>query len=205
MINSKEKYQNCVDKLLNSSVSDDCQYKFETELGAHLLGNQKYYRFRYVNYCTIEESCGMNSDNVEVIDWPFSAFMLPFGMDREDAFKVLSFLMDFVESNYNFKECSEGKVRLLDKILFFEELGFMKLGLVFPEDSDEVIDLFSVSGSYLLFKNSEGYSRYFQWYTEGVTFEEVCNIYRKINIDFSYFEVFNADIKVRIRRLVKLR
>jgi len=37
----------------------------------------------------------------------------------------------------------------------------------------------------LLFKNSKYYSKYFEWYIEGVTFEEVEAIYKKSNIEFS--------------------
>lgn len=36
-----------------------------------------------------------------------------------------------------------------------------------------------------MFKNdTELYKKYFEWYQEGVTYDEVCNIYNKIGLEF---------------------
>ena len=34
-----------------------------------------------------------------------------------------------------------------------------------------------------MFKNSKYYSKYFEWYTPNVTFEEIYSIYKKCDID----------------------
>lgn len=39
-------------------------------------------------------------------------------------------------------------------------------------------------GRVLLFKQSKQYKKYFEWYTEGVTFKKVKEIYSKSGIDF---------------------
>lgn len=52
------------------------------------------------------------------------------------------------------------------------------------DDSPEVIDLFTITGRILLFKKSKQYQKYFEWYTEGVTFDEVKSIYDKCGIEF---------------------
>ncbi len=41
-----------------------------------------------------------------------------------------------------------------------------------------------MSGRLLLFKNSTHYQKYFEWYTKGITFDEVKAIYSKCDIDF---------------------
>ena len=35
-----------------------------------------------------------------------------------------------------------------------------------------------------MFKKSELYTKYFEWYSEGITLEEVENIYNKYNMEF---------------------
>ena len=68
-----------------------------------------------------------------------------------------------------------------------EKLGFRKLKISLPRDTDDVINLFTVSGRILLFKNSDKYEKYFEWYHEGVTLDEVKEIYARSNIPFYDF------------------
>lgn len=159
-------------------------YEFAANLKNHKLGNQEIYRLRYINYHRIGESYEFRLFNIGVIDWPLQPFLLPVGMSREDAFKVLSYLTDFIESTLNLEECSSKSVIMLDKVLNLERLGFRKLDVNFPTNSKEVIDLFTVTGRQLLFKRSKYYKMYFEWYTEGVTYDEVKEIYSRCGIDF---------------------
>ena len=117
-----------------------------------------------------------------VIDWPFKPFMLPYEMSREDGFKVLSYLTDFIEKQLNLSPCSYKSVSTLNSVLDLERLGFKRVN----EDinDSEVIDLFTVSGRLLLFKNSRHYQKYFEWYTENITLDEIKAIYSKCGIEF---------------------
>ncbi len=180
----KEKLAKLKMSLLDSSSLDNRDYEFEAELEDHPLGNQNIYRLHYINYHRIGESYGQRGNNVGVIDWPFKPFVLPNGMSREDSFKVLSYLTDFIETQLNLEPCSHKSVSILDNVLNLERLGFKKLNISLDIASTNVIDLFTVSGRLQLFKNSNHYQRYFEWYTEGITFDEVNNIYNKCGIQF---------------------
>ena len=63
------------------------------------------------------------------------------------------------------------------------KLGFKKLDRNNIPDENDIIDLFTITGRQLLFKNSKYYSKYFEWYTPNVTFEEIYSIYKKCDID----------------------
>ena len=141
-------------------------YEFDAELEDHPLGNQTKYRLYYMKYYRKQDS------TVGAMDWPFIPFMLPEGMNREDAFKVLSYLTDFIERRLN-----------------LERLGFKRINETL--DDNEVIDLFTVAGRVELFKRSKHYSKYFEWYVENVTFDEVKDIYHKCNIEFSDLQEIN--------------
>lgn len=159
-------------------------YEFEAEFEDHPLGEQNVYRLRYVNYHRIGENYGMGPSNLALVDLPFQSFMLPNGMSRSDAFKVLSYLTDYLEKNLNLKECSLQSVELLNKTLDSDSLGFTRLNIFLDRNAD-VIDLFTVSGRLLLFKESEYYKKYFEWYSEGVTLEEVQDIYSRCGREFN--------------------
>ena len=47
-----------------------------------------------------------------------------------------------------------------------------------------VVDLSTVGGNFKVFQNSELHDRYFDWYTEDVSLEEVKQIYQKINREY---------------------
>ncbi len=103
-------------------------------------------------------------------------------MSREDGFKVLSYLTDFIEKEMNLESCSYQSVSTLNSVLNIERLGFKRVdGDI---DDNDIIDLFTVSGRILLFKKSKYYQKYFEWYTEGITLNEVKTIYNKCNVKF---------------------
>ncbi len=168
------------------------KYEFEAELKDHPLGNQDIYRLYYINYHRIGESYEPRFNNVGVIDWPYEPFMLPDGMSREDAFKVLSYLTDFIERRLNLEPCSPKSVSILDNVLNLERLGFKRVYTSLDSDFDNVIDLFTITGRLQLFKRSKHYKKYFEWYTQGITFDEVKQIYDKCGIEF--YDLEDEDI-----------
>ena len=169
-------------KLKNDLLFDSTQrnrdYEFEATLENHPVGNQDIYRLYYIDYHRIGL---IESSNIGVINCPFKPFMLPNGMNREDGFKVLSYLTDFIEKREDTEPFSLKSVRTLDGVLNLERFGFTR---VEENDEKKILNLFTVSGRLLLFKNSELYTKYFEWYTTGVTLEEVKNIYNKCNMEF---------------------
>ena len=171
-------------KLLDGFSLGNRDYEFEAELEDHPLGNQNIYRLHYINYHKFGESYGQQGKNVGVVDWPFKPFVLPNEMNREDSFKVLSYLTDFIETQLNLEPYSHKSVSILDDILNLERLGLRKLDVSLDTASADIIDLFTVSGRLQLFKNSSLYQKYFEWYIEGVVLDEVKNIYNKCGIEF---------------------
>ena len=155
-------------------------YEFEAELENHELGNQNMYRLHYINYHRIGENYINRKNNIGVMEAKFDIFTLPKGMNREDAFKVLSYLVTYIEKTLSLTECSYMGVLKLNEALDLERLGFKKVpdGENIPDE--DIIDLFTVTGRILLFKEDKNYLKYFNWYTEGVTKEEVKEIYQKL-------------------------
>ena len=157
-------------------------YEFEAELENHPIPEGNAYRLYYVKYHRILEYPGCIEGNIGVILWFHDAFKMPEGMSREDGFKVLSYLTDFIEQRPDIKPCSMKSVNTLDEILKLERFGFDRD----VEPNENVIDLFTVDGRVLLFKkNHELYSKYFNWYMENVSKEEVEAIYQKCGLEFS--------------------
>lgn len=180
----KEKLQELRNDL-HHAVLRNRDYEFDAELENHPLGNQKIYRLYFIDYHRIGENYGMNRpNNIGIINWPFKPFMLPDGMSRDDAFRVLSYLTDFIEKEAKLEPCSYKSVAALDKVIDLERLGFKRLDMNLDDDSTEVIDLFTIKGRVLLFKQSKQYQKYFEWYTEGVTLKNVKEIYSKCGIEF---------------------
>lgn len=56
--------------------------------------------------------------------------MLPKVMTREEAFKLLLYLTDFIEKRDDTEPCSLKSVRTLDSVLDLERLGFTELGKI---------------------------------------------------------------------------
>ena len=192
-MNIREKLENLRTLILyHTDFNKD--YEFNTILEDHPLGNQNIYRLHYINYHRFGENY-QEQDKIGLVDWPFEPFVLPENMTREDAFKVLSYLTDFIERDFNLEECSFQSVSLLNNALDLGRLGFKKYTKPINNDN-EVVDLFTVSGRVLLFKKSDYYSKYFNWYTEGVTFDEVKDIYEKCHMEFYDLKrVDNPNIK----------
>lgn len=180
-MNIKEKLIELKEKLsqLNLPISRD--FEFDAELEDHPIGNQNIYRLYYIHYLRIGEHYGHRENNIGIINWPFLPFMLPKGMTREEGFKVLSYLTDFIEKREDTEPCSYKSVSTLDGVLNLERFGFTR---VEEKDESKILNLFTVAGRLLLFKRSNLYPKYFEWYTENITKEEVESIYAKYNMEF---------------------
>ena len=133
-----------------------------------------------------------------------SPFRLPNGMIFEDAFKVVSYLSDKVETENNLEPASEKSVIMVSNILENygfrkvegEEKGhfhavssyvpFSKIKTAFPagEQIEGVVDLFTVGGNFRTFKKTDLHKRYFDWYSKGVTAEKIQDIYKDIRKEF---------------------
>lgn len=98
-------------------------YEFQVDLEDHEVENQNIYRLHFINYHRILENAGNKDNNVGLIDWPCKPFRLPNGMSREDAFKVLSYLTDFIEERNDIEPCSLKSVLTLDKAIDLERFG----------------------------------------------------------------------------------
>lgn len=133
-----------------------------------------------------------------------SPFRIPRNMSIEDACKVVSYLSDKVEKENNLEPASEKSVIAVSKLLsnygfdivYTEEKGhfhtvsefspFHKIktdSLKASEKIDGVVDLFTIGGNAKLFKKTDLNSRYFNWYTKGVTKTEVEEIYKNNRIE----------------------
>lgn len=174
LIDELKKFRNT---LLGISERD---YEFDAELEDHEIPNSNYYRLHYVEFYRRNEQIDPRPDNIGITNWPCSTFMLPEGMTREEGFKILSYLTDFIEKRKDTEVCSLKSVRTLDGVLDLDRFGFQKV----TTNPKDVIDLFTVSGRILLFKQSEFYEKYFEWYTENVTRREIEKIYKKYNMTF---------------------
>lgn len=151
--------------------------EFNAKLRNHYVGKENIYRLGFVWHYRFNHGKSLGST-----EWFGKPFMLPQGMSRNEGFKVLSYLTDFIEKEESYEPCSFQSVIALENILDLEQLGFRRV-----KDNDmmiKVIDLFTVYGRKLYFKLSPYYHKYFEWYTENVTLEEVKNIYAKYGIEF---------------------
>lgn len=180
-MNLKEKLLELKKKLLSKELPAPRALEFDATFTNHSVGNQNIYRLHYINYHRIQEYYGRQDNNIGVINFSCEPFMFPKGMSREEGFKVLSYLTDFIEKRDDTEPCSLKSVRTLDGVLDLERFGFKR---VKEEDENKILDLFTVSGRLLLFKRSELYQKYFEWYIENVTLEEVMDIYAKYGMEF---------------------
>lgn len=167
-------------------------FLFDAELEDHKIDDKDLYRLYFMEFNRIGLPYNSKA-NIEVVDWPYKPFKLPSGMTKEDAFKVLSYLTDYIEKDNNIAPASFKSVRILDDVLNIERLGFKRIDANLSSDSSDVINLFTISGRIRLFKKHNLYSKYFEWYKEGVTKEDVVQIYKKCNVEFYDLEkVSNA-------------
>lgn len=169
---------------LKEALSINRNYEFNAEFENHEVGNGDNYRLYYMDYRRAGEGYREEKNNLHITDWPFKPFKFPNGMTREDGFKVLSYLTDYIERELNIGECTLRSVCTLDDVISLERLGFTRVSVDKREMLEKVIDLYTVNGRILLFKQSAHYPRYIEWYTEGVTLEEVQAIYDKIGMEF---------------------
>ena len=91
-------------------------------------------------------------------------------------------------------ECSLKSVNLLEDAINLERFGFERVEI---ENNKNIVDLFTIEGRIKNFKISEYYSKYFNWYKENVTKEEVKNIYEKIGIEFKDIIINKQKVKTR--------
>ena len=194
----KEKLINLRDKLFTCEILSR-DYEFDAELDDHPIPNLDVYRLSYVNYHRIGEHYGMGPNNIGLITWAGDAFRMPEGMSREDGFKVLSYLTSFIENEDDIDECSLKSVRTLDSALDLERLGFQRDKSL---KQGPAINLYTVDGRLLLFKRSGYYKDYFEWYTEGVTLDEVKEIYAKLGMEFRDLVWLNRQEKPKVKEKV---
>lgn len=187
-MNLKEKLLEFKKRLLVNELPVSRDFEFDATFENHPIGNQDIYRLYFVDYHRINEYAGRQDNNIGRITWPCNTFRFPEKMSREEGFKVLSYLVDCTEKLDAIKPWFYNSSRALDGVFCLERFGFKT---VKEKDEDKILNLFIVSGRLLLFKNSELYSKYFNWYVENVTLEEVISIYAKHNIDFRDIEWFD--------------
>ena len=122
-------------------------------------------------------------------------YRIPKGMSVSDACKVISFLSEKVENENNIEPASVKSVRTVISLL--EDWGFEKTNDVDEHSGFEhtierypfnrkinikieikkgVLNLFTIDGMDE-FKKSDRYKYYFDWFTPGVSKEEIAGIY----------------------------
>ena len=171
-------------------------YEFKADLKDHMPNeNSKIFRLYYEDYYRTPIG------SIYGIDWPFKPFMLPDNMNMNDALKILSYLKDFIARLNDLDKNSYKTIKILDNVLNLERLGFKRDNISCEENY--IVNLFTVQGRLLLFKKSDNYKKYFNWYKENITFDEVKEIYQNIGIDFydlvPKIENEEKETKVRVR------
>lgn len=153
-------------------------YEFKTKLHNHEIEDKNIYRLFYIDYYRIDKVNDYN--NIGSNKWAFKSFTLPDGMNKNDAFKVLSYLYDYVKEESGLSHNSFKSIAKLDEILDLEILGFRRLNNKVSEK--DITNLYAVNGRLLLFKSTKYYDDYFNWYTKNISLEDVKNIYTNNNV-----------------------
>lgn len=133
-----------------------------------------------------------------------SPYTPPEKMSLNDICKVISYLSDYVEETFDIEPASMESVARTSTTL--EQFGFTRIptnnrGYIHITSDyyrgrklirndkyspipaiDGVVDLFTVEG-FDHFKNSDLYDRYFNWYEEATSQEEIQSIYDKLGLD----------------------
>ena len=133
------------------------------------------------------------------------AYILPENMSIENACKVVSYLSELVEQKNKLEPACPRSVSLVDNEL--ERYGFIRIkdswsGYIHStcyytsraiellptlqrvyNQGNGVVDLFSIGGDFKLFKRTNLYNRYFEWFTSGITKDEIKDIYSQIGMD----------------------
>ena len=134
------------------------------------------FRFHFLNFNTIGKNYGLAIK--ELVNWSYTPFMLPQKMCYQDAFLILSYLIKKIENDLNLEECSQKALSILNDNL--EKFHFKPIS----DFSGNVVDLFTITGNMNRFKKSEYYTKYFEWFTENVSYGTVKDIYEDYGYDF---------------------
>ncbi len=177
----KEKLVVLKNQILSRISPTEKDFEFDAPLEDHPIGNQSVYRLYYVDYHRFGYGMESKSSRISSTNWPFKPFMLPAGMTREEGFEVLSYLTDSIEKRGGIEPCSWRAVNTLDGVLDLERFGFTRVD---EKDERNILNLFTVTGRVALFQQSELYSKYFEWYREGITSRRVKDIYAKQGLEF---------------------
>lgn len=138
-----------------------------------LKNNKKIYRFHYLYF--------NNYPFIETHDCSCDAFVLPDNMSQSDAFKVISYFFENSKVEIGTYSCCRMTTEVLNSV------GFKRIDNI-KNDEYNVVDLFSVlsNDGGNLFRESEYYDHYFNWYSSGVTKEDVLDIYSKNDMYISF-------------------
>lgn len=143
-------------------------YEQKIKLENHTVPDTTYYRI----CCFDKVYEGFDLYHLDI-------FELPRNMSKEDAFKVLSYYFDLLGSDSSDLE----KSIYLNQLLNIEENKF-KIHHSSSLKPDDITSLYVINTGRLDFKESEHYSKYFEWYTPNVTFDEIKCIFSKYDIPF---------------------
>ena len=126
---------------------------------------------------------------------------VPLGMSIEDAYKIVSYLIDKTQKENNdlcFEKCFRIVMSKLSDYGFKEDKFNVRQGYLYSSAEkpfgkiktaeyfdkckkvDGVTDLFVIDGDVNLFKNSDLNDRYFNWYKKDITTDKVYKIYQDI-------------------------
>jgi len=141
------------------------------------------FRFHYV---------GINVEPFFVRDIAYEKFVCPNGMTKEEALKVLSFLMKVFKTNTKIKDgdllaLTIGVNNML-RLFHFKKLD--------KTDCSNYTDLFVVGGVRGAFKTSRYYEFYFNWFKDDVDRAEIEQIYSRLGLNIPNFEIKKTDIIV---------
>ena len=125
-------------------------------------------------------------------------FIVPRGMSIDDACLVLSYLTEKFEKEYNYEPASQESVARLaynlpkygfarefdvdENVLYHQTQsarGFAKANKNNKKNKNTDIKLYTVGGDFNLFKKTDMYNEYFNWFTPNVTEAQVNAIYAK--------------------------
>ncbi len=148
--------------------------------------NKKIYRLFYINIVKtiFQEKPKYKDGDI------YMPFMIPDGMLQEDFFKVLSFLLDQVENYYVYSDERE-IVEMLDKALSNDKYHFNRL-------SEEEVNYQDINEIAIIKGKGQHYisptRKYCNWYTSGVSIDDVEAIYDKLGLkldDLTKFDELN--------------
>lgn len=162
--------------------------EYNTKLEDHKVANHTFYRLHYINYHNIGDMYSNKNH-----DFILEPFILPDKMTQEDAFKVLSYLMDSIEFNLSINKVSFKSIKVLNSLLDLDKLGFKRLD--FKPYPEYIQDLFVVNGKINLFKISKYYKKYFNWYVPNIKKEEIVDIYKRCGMTFE--DLAKEDYKLK--------